>query len=82
MPLSYPSIESYTILNFDRNSYNIQLTLGKDAKNFIAQRLYIQLNRLSEETLFTASTTFLECLRKYDLTLDTDYFSETSEYVF
>lgn len=56
--LSYPSIESFTISNYIDHASNIQLLLGKDAKDYISHNSGIQINKLSTDTLIHAVNEF------------------------
>lgn len=81
--LSYPSIESYMISSFQRNTYELELGIGAHAKEYIGQNNAIQLNKISEETLLFATDEFLAYLRNFDLDdWDIDDFSQTSRTIF
>ena len=80
--LSYPSIESYIISNFVDKTSDIRLSLGADAKAYIAGNRAIQLNKISEETLIKAANEFLQYLSSEQISYDIDNFAPASHAVF
>lgn len=80
--LGYPSVESYMISGFETDAYKIRLPLGKDAKEYIADRRHIQLNKISDETLKAATYEFVHYLKVHSHKLEIDDFSDVSEAIF
>ena len=60
--LSYPSLESFTISLFEKNSNEIKIALGKDVKGYVDSKKY--RNTINEETLTRAVSIFVEFLLK------------------
>lgn len=80
--LSYPSIESYMISSFIKDSYSIEIGIGSVAKSYLGQHQIIQMNKLSEDTLLFATKEFISFLKHYNFDWDIDDFSKTSHSVF
>ena len=80
--LSYPSIESYIISNFEENVSSLRFRLGKNAKAYIAANTEIQIHNISEKTLLNAAHEFFTYLTNEDIAFDIDEFSDASYEVF
>lgn len=85
--LSYPSVESYELssFEFDEEFQTLCFGLGKELKNYIAhekRRKFIQLNKLSEETIKHATFEFFKYLRRYNLTLSVDEIIDMPKQIF
>ena len=70
------------ISSFYKESYNIEFGIGSNVKTYIGQHLEIQMNKISEETLRTATEEFLAYLEHIDQEWDIDDFSKTSSAIF
>lgn len=70
------------ISSFYKESYNIEFGIGSNVKTYIDQHLEIQMNKISEETLRTATEEFLAYLEHIDQEWDIDDFSKTSSAIF
>ncbi len=80
--LSYPSIESFTVSNFEKRSFNTQVETGNDLKQYIHE-LHYNHQRISEDTLKFAVNEMLNALRLIeDKEFDVDAFGNTSKRVF
>lgn len=80
--LSYPSIESYIISGFCENAHQLRMSLGRDAKQYIAQNREIQLNKITETTLLGATAEFIHFLESEQLLWNIDDFAPSSSEIF
>lgn len=81
--LSYPCVESYMFSSFKERSYDIRCFIGADLKRSMGQNKDIQINKLSESTLFHATREFIDYLKDEGITnFDLDDFSPVSSAVF
>lgn len=80
--LSYPSVEAFTVSNFVRDSYNLKFGLGSELKAFVSTHSEIQLNKISEDSLKTATEAFYKFVNDYEKSIDIDDFSKTSMEIF
>lgn len=80
--LSYPSIESFTVSNFEKNSFDTRIDTGKELKKYAHQNNYNH-QRINEETLLFAVK---EMLRAFDIvgeiSLDVDNFSTDNKKIY
>ena len=80
--LNYPSVEAFTVSNFENDSWKIKVGLGKELKNYVSNHPYIQLNKISENTLEQATSEFYKYVRTFDENVDIDDFSDVSMRIF
>jgi len=80
--LSYPSIESFTVSNFEEQSFNKAFAIGQDVKQYAHQMNYNH-QKISEETLLHAAKELLSALQEVELKeFDIDAYGDTSRKVF
>ena len=73
--LSYPSIESFTVSNFEKNSFDTRIDTGKKLKEYAHQKNYNH-QKINEQTLLFAVQELLKALDIIgDIKLDVDDFS-------
>lgn len=73
--LSYPSIESFTVSNFEKNSFDTRIDTGKKLKEYAHQKNYNH-QKIYEQTLLFAVQELLKALDIIgDIKLDVDDFS-------
>ena len=70
--LSYPSIESFTLSNFDGNCFNVCCRLGKELKAHLDEKKFNQ-SKISAETVCLATEKMIESLKEIgvDYCIDT-----------
>lgn len=82
MLLSYPSLESFIVSNFDDKSYELQFNKGETLKKYIEENK-INQQRINENTLLKAVIQMELALENLDINgYDLDKFSETNMEVF
>ena len=80
--LSYPSIESFTVSNFEEQSFHKAFAIGQDVKQYAHQMNYNH-QRISEETLLHATKELLLALQAIEQKeFDIDAYGDTSKKVF
>ena len=72
--LSYPSLESYEISNFEDGSHKLEYALGRELKTFIGEEEHknIQLNKISLETVNHATNEFIDFINEVNISVDID----------
>jgi hypothetical protein len=80
--LSYPSIESYSISSFEKDSYKIEISLGNEAKHFIAANNHIQINKIDEKTIVRAADELIKYMENEGIKFELDDFSKTNRKIF
>ena len=72
--LSYPSLESYEISNFEDDSHLLEYGLGSELKTFIGKEEHrnIQLNKMSLETIAHATKEFIDFINEQNISVDID----------
>lgn len=81
--LSYPSIESYEVSNFVDESYEIEMRLGKEVKEYINKNAKtISMNKISEGSIIHAGKEMYNFIETLGVYMDLDDFSNTNELVF
>ncbi len=79
--LSYPSIESFIVSNFTNNSFDIDIELGKDLKQYLHNNNYNH-QKITEKTLINAVSELINSLEKIGISdYDLDNFYETNEII-
>ena len=80
--LSYPSIESFTISNFEEQSFHKEFAIGQDVKQYAHQMNYNH-QKISEETLLHAVKELLVALQEIEQKeFEIDGYSNISKKVF
>ena len=80
--LSYPSVESFTVSNFEAQSFRNAFATGQEIKQYAFQKNYNH-QRISEETLTFAAGEVFAALRQIEQkSFDIDSFGATSRMVF
>lgn len=80
--LSYPSIEAYTVSGFMAGTYKIRENLGTEVKKFIGENTFIQVNKMSRETVINAAKEFIAYLENERYDWNIDEFADTSRSIF
>lgn len=80
--LSYPCIEAYIVSGFMADAYEIRKNLGSEVKKYIGENTFIQMNKMSEETVINAAKEFIEYLSRENYDWDIDGFGDTSRSIF
>lgn len=75
--LSYPSIESFTLSNFDNEFYKRQFGLGSDLKQYLDKHKFNQKN-ISGDTLITATEGLINVLKEQKIEFDVNLFDDFS----
>ncbi len=80
--LSYPSIESFILSNFNQNCFDFEFELGKTLKRYLCSN-QISEHKIKESTLYLAVDEMLNALKKLGIyTYDIDNFGETNLTIF
>lgn len=80
--LSYPSVESFTLSNFQKNSFKEKVATGKELKQLLDKRK-INQSQISEQTLSVATGEVLKALSDLNVAeYDLDNFYEANRAVF
>lgn len=80
--LSYPSIESFTVSNFERQCFSQSFDTGHSVKLYAAKKNYNH-QRISADTLLAATEELLNAIREIEQKdFDLDVFGDTSRRVF
>ena len=80
--MSYPSIESFTVSNFEENSFNKSFDTGHNVKIY-AHSQNFNNQKLSEDTLLHATSELLNALKVIEQkNFDIESFGDTSRKVF
>ena len=80
--LSYPSIESFTVSNFEKNSFDTRVDTGKKLKEYAHQNNYNH-QRINEGTILFAAKELLHALDIIgDISLDIDNFSTDNRKIY
>ena len=80
--LSYPSIESFTVSNFEKNCFETRIDTGKKLKEYAHQNNYNH-QKINEETLLFAVKELLCALDIIgDISLDIDDFSTDNRKIY
>ena len=80
--LSYPSVESFTVSNFEEQSFHKAFAIGQDVKQYAHQMNYNH-QRTSEETLLHAAKELLLALQVIEQKeFDIDAYGDTGKKVF
>ena len=81
--LSYPAIEAYEISNFIDQSYELQVRLGSEIKDYInSNAKTIAMNKISEESIIHAGLEMIGFIKEREITIDLDDFSSANEAIF
>lgn len=80
--LSYPCIESFTLSNFDKESYKKEFNIGSDLKAYLHENKLNQKD-INEESLFNSVYQLHLALKEFEADdYDIDNFFETNKKVF
>lgn len=80
--LSYPSIESFTLSNFHKNSFSEKFKLGDDLKSFLHEK-NINHQKITEDTLILATEELLNAFRVIGTdNFDIDNFEDSNMDIF
>lgn len=81
--LSYPSIESYEVSNFQDASYLLSAEIGDDVKKYIVNNTKsISINKLSDQSIIHACNELIHYATEHKITFDFDDFSNANEKIF
>ncbi len=80
--LSYPSIEAFTLSNFEKNSFEKKFKLGKDIKKYFHDNGYNQ-QHISDKTLLDATKELMVACEKMNvLELNVDEFQVCNKKIY
>lgn len=80
--LSYPAIESFTLSNFDDNSYEKEFGTGDELKHYLHEQKMFQ-GRINEESIIRSVEQFELAMKEFGIeSYDVDDFFETNMSVF
>lgn len=80
--LSYPSIESFTLSNFEENSFGKEFDTGHSLKQYIAEQ-NVNHQKLSEDTLVTATKELFRAFSEMKIEeFDIDSFGKSNKEIF
>ena len=80
--LSYPSIESFTVSNFEKNSFDTRMDTGKKLKEYAHQKKYNH-QKINEQSLIFAVKELLNAFNIIgDIRLDIDDFSDDNKRIY
>lgn len=80
--LSYPSIEAFTLSNFEKNSFEKKFKLGKDIKKYLHDNGYNQ-QHISDKTLLDATKELMVACEKMNvLELNVDEFQVCNKKIY
>ncbi len=79
--LSYPSVESFTLSNFDHDCFNVCYETGKELKRHL-NYLKINQGRITTETLCLATERMIQSLKEIGIVFNIDSLGDDNRTVF